>query len=74
MIWKGYFLKAHNYFENISGIILGKHEQYDDQKTGKRPHHFLMEIAGEILIRIFESAFFRITFVAFRDRGLFFKK
>jgi len=45
-------LKAHHYFENIGGIILGKHEQYDDQKTGKLPHDILMEIAGEIDIPI----------------------
>jgi len=46
------FLKTHKYFENIGGIILGKHEQYDDQNTGKRPHDLLMEIAGEIDIPI----------------------
>ncbi|MFH2057715.1 MAG: S66 peptidase family protein [Pseudomonadota bacterium] len=45
-------LKAHNYFETIGGIILGKHEQYDDQKTGKRPHDLLMEIAGKIDIPV----------------------
>jgi muramoyltetrapeptide carboxypeptidase LdcA involved in peptidoglycan recycling len=45
-------LKAHHYFQNIGGIILGKHERYDDQKTGKRPHDLLMEIAGEIEIPI----------------------
>ncbi|MBU8910377.1 MAG: LD-carboxypeptidase [Desulfobacterales bacterium] len=45
-------LKAHNYFENVCGIILGKHEQYDDQNTSKRPHDILMEIAGETDIPI----------------------
>ncbi|WP_299983712.1 S66 peptidase family protein [Desulfobacula sp.] len=45
-------LKAHNYFENVCGIILGKHEQYDDQNTSKRPHDILMEIAGKTDIPI----------------------
>jgi muramoyltetrapeptide carboxypeptidase len=45
-------LKVHHYFENIGGIILGKHEHYDEQKTGKRPHDLLMEIAGGIDIPI----------------------
>lgn len=45
-------LKTHNYFEKVGGIILGKHEQYDDQNTGKRPHDLLMEIVGETDIPI----------------------
>ncbi|MFO7884862.1 MAG: LD-carboxypeptidase [Desulfobacteraceae bacterium] len=40
-------LNTHGYFEKIAGIILGKHEQYNDQDTGKRPWDLLMETAGK---------------------------
>jgi len=36
-------LKLHGVFEKVSGIILGKHEQYDDLGTGKRPLDILLE-------------------------------
>lgn len=36
-------LKMHGIFEKISGIILGKHEGYDDLGTGKKPIDLLME-------------------------------
>ncbi|MCP4021591.1 MAG: LD-carboxypeptidase [Desulfobacteraceae bacterium] len=45
-------LKTHGIFEKIAGIILGKHEQYDDQNTGKRPHDLLLEMADDIDIPI----------------------
>lgn len=45
-------LLTHGIFDRVSGIILGKHEQYDDQKTGKRPHGLLMEMAGDLRIPV----------------------
>ncbi|MFI8684764.1 S66 peptidase family protein [Rossellomorea sp. NPDC077527] len=36
-------LKMHGIFEKVSGIILGKHEGYDDLGTGKKPIEILME-------------------------------
>lgn len=36
-------LKLHGVFEKVAGIILGKHELYDDLETGKRPLDLLFE-------------------------------
>ncbi len=36
-------LKLHGIFDKISGIILGKHEQYDDLGTGRKPYEILLE-------------------------------
>ncbi|WP_242057379.1 S66 family peptidase [Pseudalkalibacillus hwajinpoensis] len=36
-------LKMHGVFEKISGILLGKHEGYDDLGTGKKPLDLLLE-------------------------------
>lgn len=36
-------LKVHGIFEKVAGIILGKHELYDDLETGKRPLDLLLE-------------------------------
>ncbi len=36
-------LKLHGIFEKVSGIILGKHEQYDDEGTGRKPINLLLE-------------------------------
>lgn len=36
-------LKLHGVFEKVSGIILGKHEQYDDLGTGKQSLDILLE-------------------------------
>jgi muramoyltetrapeptide carboxypeptidase len=36
-------LKMHGIFEKVSGIILGKHERYDDLGTGKKPIDILLE-------------------------------
>lgn len=36
-------LKVHGIFNKVSGIILGKHEQYDDLGTGKQPLDLLLE-------------------------------
>lgn len=39
-------LKNSGIFNKISGIILGKHEQYDDLDTNRRPADILLEILG----------------------------
>src|SRR5690606_23233455 len=36
-------LKVHGILDRVSGIILGKHEQYDDAGTGKQPVDLLLE-------------------------------
>ncbi|MBU1340274.1 MAG: LD-carboxypeptidase [Proteobacteria bacterium] len=40
------FLKLNHIFDKISGLILGKHERFNDQKTGKQPYQILEEIIG----------------------------
>lgn len=41
------FLKINGVFEKISGIILGKHELFDDSRTGRKPYEVLLEVLGE---------------------------
>jgi len=36
-------LKVQGFFDKVAGIILGKHEQYDDLGTGKQPLDLLIE-------------------------------
>jgi len=40
-------LKLSGIFDRIGGLVLGKHEQFDDQGTGRKPYQILMEIIGE---------------------------
>lgn len=40
-------LKVNGVLDKISGIILGKHELFDDLKTGKKPYEILLEVLGE---------------------------
>lgn len=40
-------LKINGIFDKISGIILGKHELFDDLKTGRKPYEVLLEVLGE---------------------------
>ena len=37
-------LKLSGVFEKISGIILGKHEQFNDLNTGRKPYEILLEV------------------------------
>ncbi len=37
-------LKLAGVFEKISGIILGKHEKFDDNGTGRKPYEILLEV------------------------------
>lgn len=45
-------LKLANALDRVGGIILGKHEQFDDQGTGKQPYELLLEVAGTIDVPI----------------------
>lgn len=40
-------LKINGVFDKISGIILGKHELFDDLKTGRKPYEVLLEVLGD---------------------------
>jgi muramoyltetrapeptide carboxypeptidase len=40
------FLKLNNVFDKIGGLILGKHELFDDQNTGRQPYQILEEVLG----------------------------
>ncbi|WP_226566770.1 S66 family peptidase [Bacillus stratosphericus] len=40
-------LKVNGVFERVSGILLGKHELFDDEGTGKKPHDLLLEVLGD---------------------------
>ncbi|KEK24140.1 S66 family peptidase [Bacillus gaemokensis] len=41
------FLKINGVFDKISGIILGKHEQFDDCGTNRKPYEILLEVLQE---------------------------
>lgn len=40
-------LKLNGVFDKVSGIILGKHELFDDMRTGRKPYEILLEVLGE---------------------------
>ncbi len=37
-------LKLNKIFDKVSGIVLGKHRYFNDQKTGKKPYDILLEV------------------------------
>ncbi|WP_105616345.1 S66 family peptidase [Vallitalea okinawensis] len=37
-------LKINGIFDKVSGIILGKHELFDDKGTGRKPYEILLEV------------------------------
>lgn len=41
-------LKLDGIFDKIGGIILGKHEKFDDMCTGRKSHDILCEVIGLI--------------------------
>lgn len=43
-------LKLSGVFEKISGIILGKHELFNDNKSGRKPYEILLEVIGDTKI------------------------
>jgi len=40
-------LKLNGVFDRISGIVLGKHQLFDDLKTGRKPYEILLEVLGD---------------------------
>lgn len=40
-------LKLAGVFDKVSGIILGKHEKFDDNGTGRKPYEILLEVLGD---------------------------
>ena len=45
-------LKLAGVLDRVSGIILGKHEKFDDNGTGRKPYEILQEVLGETEIPI----------------------
>lgn len=45
-------LKLNGVFDKVSGIILGKHELFDDMKTKRKPEEILLEVLDDIKIPI----------------------
>ena len=40
-------LKITGIFDRIGGLVLGKHEKFDDQGTRRKPYQILMEVMGK---------------------------
>jgi muramoyltetrapeptide carboxypeptidase LdcA involved in peptidoglycan recycling len=40
-------LKISGVLDRVGGILLGKHELFDDQGTGRKPYEILMEVLGD---------------------------
>lgn len=45
-------LKLAGVFDRVSGIILGKHEKFDDNGTGRKPYEILQEVMGNTEIPV----------------------
>ncbi|OOO00050.1 MAG: peptidase S66 [Epulopiscium sp. Nele67-Bin004] len=45
-------LKINGIFDKVAGIILGKHELFNDLDTGRKPYEVLMEVIGNTSIPI----------------------
>ncbi len=45
-------LKLAGVFNKVGGILLGKHEKFDDNGTGKQPYEILLEVLGAPTIPI----------------------
>ena len=45
-------LKLSGVFDKVGGILLGKHEKFDDSGTGRKPYEILLEVLGEPAIPI----------------------
>ncbi len=43
-------LKLAGVFDLVGGIILGKHEKFDDNGTGRKPYEILSEVLGDVNI------------------------
>ncbi len=45
-------LKLNGVFDKVGEIILGKHELFDDSKTGRKPYEIIQEVIGDVNIPI----------------------
>ncbi|MEF9970461.1 MAG: LD-carboxypeptidase [Ruthenibacterium sp.] len=45
-------LKLSGVFDKIGGLILGKHEHFDDLQTGRKPYEILREVMGAVTFPI----------------------
>lgn len=45
-------LKLNGVFDRVKGIILGKHDGFDDEGTGRKPYEILLEVLGHTNIPI----------------------
>lgn len=45
-------LKLNGVFDLIGGLVLGKHEQFDDRGSGRKPYEILEEVIGNISIPV----------------------
>lgn len=45
-------LKLNGVFDLIGGLVLGKHEQFDDRGSGRKPYEILEEVMGDISIPV----------------------
>ena len=45
-------LKLAGIFDKVGGILLGKHEKFDDNGTGRKPYEILLEVIGDTSIPI----------------------
>ena len=45
-------LKVNGIFDKVGGIILGKHECFDDLGTGRQPYEVLLEILDDVNIPV----------------------
>lgn len=46
------FLKVNGILDKVGGIIIGKHEKFDTQGTGRKYYEIFQEVAGELEIPI----------------------
>lgn len=46
------FLKVNGIFDKVAGVILGKHEKFDDLGTGKKYYEIFQEVIGELDIPV----------------------
>ena len=45
-------LKISGVFDKVNGIILGKHERFNDLGTGRKPYEILQEVMGSVKIPV----------------------
>lgn len=45
-------LKVNGIFDKAGGILLGKHEKFDDCQTGRKPYQILQEVLGDCPIPV----------------------